>query len=105
MCYSFFKGAHAGKESTDIIDVINDTDQKVNIDLKVPARAEALIKIKKLHGQQPQEMLHKAILNNSAEEVRNAVLAGADVNNGKDGKLPLLWALLLKCCNAFEALV
>ena len=69
------------------------------------ARTEAIIQMKKLHNQQPQEMLQKAILNNSAIEVRNAVQAGADINNGKDGKSPLIWALLLQRQEAFAELI
>jgi ankyrin repeat protein len=42
----------------------------------------------------PLLMLHEAILNDSAEEIRNAIQVGADINLGKDGKAPLWWAIL-----------
>lgn len=87
------------------INIVNDTASSLNIALPIPARTEAIIQMKKLHSQNTQEMLQKAILNNSAVEVRNAVQAGADINNGKDGKSPLLWALLLQRHEAFAELI
>jgi len=53
----------------------------------------------------PQDRLHKAILNNSAEEIKLAINAGADINLEKDGKYPLLLALLLKRYTALESLL
>jgi len=50
-------------------------------------------------------MLFAAILNDSASEVRQAILCGADVNIGRDGKAPILWAVLLKKGQAVEELV
>ena len=47
------------------------------------------------------EQLHKAILNDSADEITLALQAGASLESGKDGKPPLLYAVLLqkiKCC-------
>lgn len=52
-----------------------------------------------------QNLLHKAILNDSAEEVRSAVLAGANVNAGKDGKAPLIVAVALKRSRAIDELI
>lgn len=49
--------------------------------------------------------LHQAILNDSAEGVKQAIQSGADVNHGKDGQSPLLWAVLLKKSKAIEALL
>jgi len=54
---------------------------------------------------QAQELLHKAILNDSAEDVREALQFGANVNKGKDGKAALLWAVLLKRSRAVDALL
>lgn len=52
-----------------------------------------------------QQMLHQAILDNSAERVREAILAGANVNLVKDGKSPLVLAVLLKKNNVVEELL
>lgn len=52
-----------------------------------------------------QQMLHNAIMNNSAEEVRKAFNLGAFINCGIDGKASLLWAVLLKRSNAVEELL
>ena len=61
------------------------------------------------HGLNPMSasvVLHQAILNNSTEEVRKAVvLAGVDINSGKDGKSPLVSAVLLKRANAVKGLL
>ena len=56
--------------------------------------AEHSLKSRKISS--PLLMLHDAILNDSAEDIRQAVQSGANVNLGKDGKAPLLWAVLLK---------
>lgn len=53
----------------------------------------------------PQDMLHKAILNNSIEEMRQAINAGADVNRQHNGKSPLFWAVILKRSNTIEYLL
>lgn len=94
-----------GSNADQQINIVNDTASSLNVNLSVPAKTEAIIQMKKLHNQQPQEMLLKAILNNSAAEVRIAVRAGANINDFKDGKSPLLCALLLKHHNALEILL
>ena len=38
-------------------------------------------------------MLFEAILNNSADEIRRSIQAGANVNLEKDRKRPLFWAV------------
>ncbi|HDZ26985.1 hypothetical protein LCGC14_1027860 [marine sediment metagenome] len=57
------------------------------------------------HPASPEEMLHKAILNDSPEEIIEALNGGANINQGKDGKPPILLAVLLKKSNAIESLV
>ena len=54
---------------------------------------------------QPQEMLHRAILADSAEDIHHAVEAGANVNQEREGKSPLLNAVMLKRSNAIEVLL
>jgi ankyrin repeat protein len=87
------------------IRIINDADGELGVDLTIPARVEALIQLKKLHDKKAKDMLHKAILNNSAEDVRKAAQAGADIDNDKGGKAPLLLALSLQCYVAFSELI
>lgn len=52
-----------------------------------------------------QEILHKAILCDSSEEIKQAVRTGADINFNRDGKHHLLWAVLLKRSNAIKTLL
>jgi ankyrin repeat protein len=105
LCATVFIEFFAIDNKTQRVNVVNDTNISMKIDVIVPARTEAIIMMKKLHEQNAQDMLHKAILSNSAEDVRKAVLAGANIDNGKDGKSPLLWALLLQRHDAFEELI
>lgn len=62
-------------------------------------------KPKTLRFSSPQDMLHQAILNDSADEIKHALQAGANVNLGKNGKSPLLSAILLKRSKAVGALL
>jgi len=87
------------------IAVINGSDTVVNVDFAVPARTEALIKMKKIQDLKVIVMLQNAILQDSPEAIEKAVQAGADIDNGKDGKAPILWALLLQRHKAFDALL
>ena len=50
-------------------------------------------------------MLHDAILNDSLDQVKEAVILGANINQPKEQKLPLLWAVLLRKTDAVEALL
>ncbi len=52
-----------------------------------------------------QEMLYRAILNDSAENIMQATDAGADVNLEINNKSPLMIATLLRKITAFEALL
>lgn len=54
----------------------------------------------------PKNMLYRAILNDSPEEIRQAIQAGANVREViKDNKFPLIWAVLLGRHKAIEALL
>ncbi len=85
------------------IGVVNDADESLELNLEVPEYARADIEITKINDL--QGALHKAILNDSAVEIKSAVQAGADVNKEKNGKSPLLFAILLSRYNAIEALL
>ena len=54
----------------------------------------------------PKNVLYRAILNDSAKEIRQAIQAGADVNEEiRDGKSALIWAVLLARHKAVEVLL
>lgn len=93
--------------AADQIEIANNTNQTLNLNLPIPAHTAAFIQMKKLGKSQEelQGMLHAAILKNSAEGIREAIHAGANVNEEKEGKTPLLWAVLLKRTNAVAALL
>lgn len=55
--------------------------------------------------QPPQDLLHNAILKNSAEGIKQAVQAGANIHYEKDGKSPLGWAVSYKKYNAVKSLL
>ena len=98
--------AHFAIALDQTISIENRTDFSLNLNLTLPERTAAVITMAKLKSQQElQDLLHKAILINSAEDIRKAVTAGANVNLGKDNKASVLFALLLKKENAVEALL
>ena len=76
-----------------VINIANNTNQLLSLNLTVPEYTAAVITMTKLKSA--QEMLHQAILDNSAEGIKKAVTAGADVNLYRDGKSPLLWQCYL----------
>lgn len=100
-------GANPVKESSNTVTIENNTNQTLNLNLPIPAQTIAFIQMKKLgkSQQELQDMLHAAILKDSAEEIEQAVQAGANMKDGKDGKSPLLWAVLLKKTTAVETLL
>lgn len=53
----------------------------------------------------PQEILYNALLNNSEDEIRMAVKAGAHVNSSIHGKTPLFIAVALAHSNAVKCLL
>lgn len=54
---------------------------------------------------QPQELLHQAITNNSVEDVKKAIQAGANVNQGIGNQPPLLLAVISEKYKAAEELL
>jgi len=76
-----------------IMHIINNNDEHMNLFCDVPDQTSVLIKFTKLESSQVQEMLHTAILNDSAQEIRRAIYAGAALHTGKEGKSPLWHAV------------
>ncbi len=76
--------------TTQKIGIINNTSTPVNVGFTLPEQTTATIQLKKL------DALHSAVLSDSAEKIRKAVNDGADVNQRKDGKTLLFWAIALK---------
>lgn len=85
------------------ISIKNNTDQSLNLNLSIPEYTAAVIAMTKLKSA--QEMLRKAILDNSTEGIKEAVLAGADVNFNKNGETPLLLAVILKHSDMVDILL
>ena len=52
-----------------------------------------------------EKKIHQAIMNDSAQEVRQAIELGADIEHGRDYKVPLLEAVLSKKSNAIKELL
>ena len=85
------------------IEVVNSSNATLTLEHGVPVYSKAFIALKKIDPLQYQ--LNRAILNDSPEEIRDAVNAGANIHQPKIGKAPLLIAVLLKRANAVEALL
>src|SRR4030095_2752326 len=85
--------------------IINNSDLSVKVNYDIPIYSRADTKIQPIKSQQElQDLLHEAILTNSAQAIMQVVKAGANVNLFKDGKAPLMWATILKKFNAVEVL-
>ncbi|MDR3549994.1 MAG: ankyrin repeat domain-containing protein [Candidatus Babeliales bacterium] len=85
--------------------IINNSNASVHVDYDLPIYSRADTIILPIKSQQElQNLLHEAILTNSAKEIMQVVKAGADVNLFKDGKAPLMWATVLKKLNSVEVL-
>ena len=67
------------------------------------ARLFVVIEIKKL--QTIQDKLFEAIFNDSEEEIKRAIQAGANVNIAKDGASLLTWAVSLHRIKAAKCLI
>lgn len=83
---------------------VQDADRNFNVDFKVPAYAKALVIAKITELNTLQEQLFLGVVRNSAEEITRAIAAGANVNQAKEGKTPLAWALSLGNSNAVVCL-
>lgn len=115
--FSFFIGCYAiNEQSVQTIEVINNSNQclhmtanspahALRLDQSVPAHTKSLVISVLSKLSLSQDMLHGAILSDSAEKIRTAAHAGANINQPKDGKSPLLWAILLSRYNAIETLL
>ncbi len=90
---------HRHQNQTNRIDVINNTKTTIDVSFPLPEKTSATIQLKKI------DALHAAILNDSAEKIREAVNTGANVNQEINDKSPLLWAVLLNRYNAIETLL
>lgn len=98
--------AFAVNQSTQNIEIKNNSAHNLNLNLTVPEYTKAVIAMTSLKTKvDAQSMLHTAILNDSAEGIKEAVQAGADVGQPRTGKSPILTAVLLKRSNAVEALM
>jgi ankyrin repeat protein len=74
----------------------NNEDYSLSLNQIIPAFSKSIITVQVELICSPQELLFKSIINNLPEKTQEAVKAGASVNFEKDGKSPLLLAVLLK---------
>jgi len=103
-------------DSTQSIDVLNSSARAMNIDARnadssfvihqsVPAFTKWYVISKITELDVLQDRLFTGIFRNSAEEVRQAIASGADVNKLREGKSPLAWALSFNMVNAAACLL
>jgi ankyrin repeat protein len=89
------------------VKVRNQTDKPIAVQHTIPSNTEAIIVAKLTSLAAPNDMrpLYKAILNDSASEIKKIIQSGININAEIDGKSPLLLAVLLKKTNAINTLV
>lgn len=98
------------------IEVVNNSDQSLNVNASsiaqslklsysVPSRAHSLIVSQLTQLKSPQEMLFEAILNDSVSDIQKAIQLGANVNQGFNGKCPLIWAIAFEKFNSIKCLL
>lgn len=102
--------AFAVNELPQNIEIANNSARAINLNLTVPEYTKAIVHMTQLSSKlkiiiDSQGMLHAAILNDSAAEIKEAVAMGAKINQTNNNKTPLLWAVLLKKENAVDALL
>ena len=94
---------------TQSVEVINSSNQTINVQqsIDIPEYTKAIIntQLTKLKLPEANAMLHKAILNDSGEGIRQAIRIGAYINLEENGKAPILYAVLLKKQSAIKALI
>jgi hypothetical protein len=95
---------HVLNDSPGVMD-INAHSSDFNFGLKVPSYAKAFVMAHMTKLDTVQEMLFAAICKNSVIEVRQAIVAGAKVNQLKADKTPLAWALELGSYNVIACLI
>ena len=76
-----------------------------NANYTVPALTKSLLIFQLTALKSLQDMLFTAIVNNSAEGIREAMILGANVNCPREGKSLLLWAVTLQRSNAARCLL
>ncbi len=87
------------------INIINNTGLPLDVGFEMPSFSRSETKITSLRSQQElQDLLYKAILTNSTQEIMQAVRMGADVNGLIGAKAPITLAKELKKNHSFEAL-
>jgi len=84
------------------VKIFNNAEQSLRVAHDVPEYTQAIVEMSRL--PEPQRLLHEAILNNSTNDILQAINVGADVNLDIDGKLPILIAMSAKKLNAIEVL-
>jgi len=108
--------AAANADSTQSIDVLNNSaqilkwaannaDNSFVVSQLVPAYSKAFVIAQITELSVLQDKLFAGIFRNSAEEVRQAIAAGANVNKLREGKTPLAWALAFNMVNAAACLL
>lgn len=102
--------------ATPVVNVPAKVEPKITVNEKVK-QTESQDKLPKPEAKTPvkefscsdiehrQDMLHQAILNDSAECIKRAVQLGSDFNQGQGDRSHLLWAVLLRKSNAIETLL
>lgn len=83
----------------------NTANPSLYIDHVVPAFTKSLVIVQVTKLKNLQDLLFDAILKDSAEDIRSAIFSGASVNLEREGKTPLLWAVLLHRPNAARCLL
>lgn len=111
-----FSCISAQADSVQTIDVLNNSAQVMNlaannadnsftVGQRVPAYSRALVIAQVTELGVLQDKLFAGIFRNSAEEVRLAIVAGADVNKLREGKTPLYWAISFNMIDAAACLL
>lgn len=115
-CTLLFAGANAIVDSTHTIEAVNNSaqafrihatnaDQTLRIEQIMPAYTALMITAKLTSLATPQERLYMAIVNDSAQGVRDAINAGANFRVERNGQSPLVLAAALNKFNAASELL
>ena len=89
-----------------IINIINNSDSTMIVSHDIPSETEATINIELKKIDLANDLLKSGILNDSEEQIINAIKMGIDINKVKVfGKMPLVVAGLLNKPKAFKLLL
>lgn len=101
-------------EEMQCIDVTNNSSQNLTItakddsllkiESKVPAYTKWQMISKLTKIKSAQDLLFDAIVNDSPEEIKKAILASANIQDKINGQSPMMWAISLKKYNALQML-